>query len=188
VKYINGSIKKYLKDLAARTPAPGGGSAAALSVAMAAGLLAMAAGFTLGKKSFKKVSRVMRSVLTRATQIRKRAEVLLDKDIRAYQSKNFRDAFAIPAEVARLSCETAQLAEKVLCCGNPHLATDAVLAVFLAEAALTAAVFYVQVNIKYLGRGRAAQEKSLRDLKAMLPKIKKLRCNAEEFVGTSFGW
>jgi len=51
--YLNGSIKEYLKDLAARKPAPGGGSAAALSAAVGASLISMVANYTVGNPSSK---------------------------------------------------------------------------------------------------------------------------------------
>ena len=39
--YIKGSVEAYLNDLAAKRPAPGGGSAAALQAATGAALMSM---------------------------------------------------------------------------------------------------------------------------------------------------
>ena len=49
----------FLDDLAAATPTPGGGSAAAYSGAMAAGLVAMVARLTVGKKKYADVEEQM---------------------------------------------------------------------------------------------------------------------------------
>src|SRR6476661_7909192 len=43
--YLSASVAQLLDDLAARTPAPGGGAAAALTCAMAAALVEMATSF-----------------------------------------------------------------------------------------------------------------------------------------------
>ena len=51
--YRNQSIKKYLDDLAAKKPAPGGGSAAALAGAVGVALLSRAVNFTVGKDQYK---------------------------------------------------------------------------------------------------------------------------------------
>ena len=43
--YLTATVADFLDDLAARTPAPGGGAAASVTCAMAAGLVEMAASF-----------------------------------------------------------------------------------------------------------------------------------------------
>ncbi|MFA5255746.1 MAG: cyclodeaminase/cyclohydrolase family protein, partial [Candidatus Omnitrophota bacterium] len=72
--YIKESIETYLNDLAARKPAPGGGSSAALSAAIGAGLMSMAANYTGGAES----------VLKKTEEARKRLQVLIDADVDAY--------------------------------------------------------------------------------------------------------
>ena len=46
------SIKEYMQLLASDAPAPGGGSASALCGAQGAGLCAMVAALTVGKKKY----------------------------------------------------------------------------------------------------------------------------------------
>ena len=188
MSYMNGSVKNYLKDLAARLPAPGGGSVAALAGSMAASLVAMAAAFTIGKKKYQKVSGRMKKIESRARQLQRRLASLCDQDIRAYRSKNLKAAIMVPAEIARLSREVAILAQEVLYEGNASLATDTVLAVMLAEASFTACLFYIQVNLRHAVASTARHQKILHDLKKCLPDFKKMRKNAEDYVGTSFGW
>ena len=50
------TVKDYIELLASDAPAPGGGSASALSGAQGAGLVTMAAGLTVGKKKYLDVS------------------------------------------------------------------------------------------------------------------------------------
>lgn len=47
--YCNKTLRGYLDDLAAKLPAPGGGSAAALTASEAAALISMVINFTIGK-------------------------------------------------------------------------------------------------------------------------------------------
>ena len=51
--YNEKPLRDYLNDLAARRPAPGGGSAAALSAAIGASLMSMVANYTAGNPKYK---------------------------------------------------------------------------------------------------------------------------------------
>ena len=53
--YDSGSIKDYLRDLSAKLPAPGGGSAAALSASIGASLMCMVANYTVCNPKYKDV-------------------------------------------------------------------------------------------------------------------------------------
>ena len=52
--YIEDSLKKYIDDLSAKLPAPGGGSAAALTGALGVSLILMVLNYTVGKEKYKK--------------------------------------------------------------------------------------------------------------------------------------
>ena len=49
-KLRNHTLVEFAAELAKKTPVPGGGSVAALSGALAAGLLAMVANYSVGRK------------------------------------------------------------------------------------------------------------------------------------------
>ena len=53
--HINEPLKKYIDELAAKQPTPGGGSAAALAGAMGSALLEMVCNFTIGNKKYKDI-------------------------------------------------------------------------------------------------------------------------------------
>ena len=63
-------LKKYLDDLASNKPAPGGGSAAALTAAAGVALISMVANFTLGKEKYKSVEAKIKEVLQEAENLR----------------------------------------------------------------------------------------------------------------------
>ena len=69
--YLDGPIKTYLDDLAARKASPGGGSAAALGAATGVALMEMVANYT--EKTFDAVKMTL-------SDERKKLEVLIDED------------------------------------------------------------------------------------------------------------
>jgi formiminotetrahydrofolate cyclodeaminase len=82
--YCNKSLKTYLDDLAAKKPAPGGGSAAALVGALGCALLSMVCNFTIGKDKYKDIEREIRKILSQTERLRKRFLSLVDLDVEAY--------------------------------------------------------------------------------------------------------
>ena len=73
-------MRAFLDQLAARTPTPGGGGAAAVTGALAAGLVAMAARFSVRQLTGAD------DLADRADELRRRATDLVDLDARAYQA------------------------------------------------------------------------------------------------------
>jgi len=149
-----------LGRFAARTPAPGGGSAAAVACAVAAALVEMAAEFA-GEAGGADAAG------DRAAQLRRRAVELADLDLASYRpvlealrrgtdDLGRPDALAgalstateIPLEVARVSAEVAALAAGLAETGSRHLIGDATAAALLAHAACQAATVLVQINLK----------------------------------------
>ncbi len=185
--YINSPIKKYLKDLSAKTPAPGGGSAAALSSAMAASLVCMASQFTLGKEKYAGFKPRAEKILAASSRMQADLSALLDEDVSAYRNKDIEIAIQVPAQVCQLSYELMGFAVELLERGNKNLATDAGLAVLLSEAGFHAGFSYVRVNLKGLKEKAREYSPLLKKLNAMAKKIKVLRRKAEVVVGYSIG-
>jgi methenyltetrahydrofolate cyclohydrolase len=185
MKYINGTLENYLSDLAARTSAPGGGSAAALSAAMAASLAVMACRFTIGKEQYKSVEGRMSGLLVKLIKCQSRLEELVDLDAAAYLSGDLKKSIKVPAEVARLSCDVAVFARDVMVHGNKNLATDAGLAATLAATSFFAALSYVDINIRWAKDVPAGFKKLARDLRKLGPQVLKIRKDAEAALGSS---
>ena len=78
------SVTDYLARTASGDPVPGGGSAAALNAALAAGLIEMVARLTVGRKSFEAVDAEMRAVADRAAALRQKLTGDIDRDSEAY--------------------------------------------------------------------------------------------------------
>ena len=161
-------IQDWLADLASRTPAPGGGAAAALSAATAASLVSMVAVYTTGERWADR-SEQMEAVDAEATELRLRALDLVAADAEAF--KKVGAAYAMPKdgadeEVARSAAiqaalvgaaepprqvgETAlrivDLAAGLLDSGNPNVISDVAVAASLARGALESAIVNIEIN------------------------------------------
>jgi formiminotetrahydrofolate cyclodeaminase len=185
--YKDQAIKIYLDDLAARLPAPGGGSACALNAAMAAALISMAVNFTLGKPKYEKYEKELKEILNKSETLRKEFLNLVDLDVTAYKSKNMRDVLNIPFMVARLSFEGIKLCPVLIKKGNINLITDVAVAAIFFEAAFVSACSNVEINLKSLGDKKLA--KSVKgELNKKNKLIKKIRIETEKKVGEIIRW
>lgn len=180
--YKDAAVKKYLDDLAAKTATPGGGSAAALCAAMAAGLISMVVNFTLGKTKYREYDQELREILNKSEKLRQEFLRLLDLDIAAYESRNMRDALNVPFMVARLCAEGIKLCPLLIRKGNVNLISDVAVAAVFFESAFTAAYFNVEINLKEIDDKKLALV-IRKEFILKAKRIKKIRLAVEERVG-----
>ena len=90
------TIGSWLDELASSAPAPGGGAAGALEVAMAAALVEMVCNLTIGKPAYAEHEATMTAVRDHATEIRGTAVGLAAEDAEAFTSVI--DAYRLPKE------------------------------------------------------------------------------------------
>ena len=180
--YRDNSLKNYLDDLAAKLPAPGGGSAAALSAALGASLISMVVSFTLGKPKYAQYEKELKEILEKSEKLREELLNLVDLDVVAYKSKNLRDALDAPFMVCRLCFEGIKLCLPLIKKGNVNLISDVGVAAVLLESAVASANFNIEINLKSLGDEKIA--KSIRkELTQKRNSVKKIRLQMEEKVG-----
>src|SRR5512144_769322 len=86
----------FIEELAAPTATPGGGSAAAYAGAMGAGLIAMVAGLTIGKKKYAEVEAQMQAIRVMAESLRKELTQAVDDDAAAFEA--VMGSFKLPKE------------------------------------------------------------------------------------------
>lgn len=160
--YLEGSIKDYITDLAAKKPAPGGGSAAALCGALGVSLLEMSCNYTIGNEKFKEQWAQIGQILREVTSARERLNRLLDEDVAAYskvaeaykmpketeqQKKVRKEAIqeamkgssSVAQEIRGVCLEVSKFVPVLLEKGNPNLASDVRCAKILLDAANEAA-------------------------------------------------
>jgi len=175
-------IDKYLDDLSAKLPAPGGGSAAALNAAMAASLISMVVNFTLGKPKYAKYESQLKGILEKSERLRKEFLNMVDLDVAAYKSKNIRDALDVPFMLARLCYEGIKLCPPLVKKGNVNLISDVAVAAIFFESAFASACFNVEINLKSLNDNKlsASIRKELAHKREL---INKVRQKTEEAIG-----
>jgi methenyltetrahydrofolate cyclohydrolase len=156
--YKDASIKQYLDDLAAKLPAPGGGSAAALTAGLGQALVSMVINFTLGKPKYKEFEPYLTLELGKSEMLRREFLDLVDRDVEAYNSKDPRKALDIPVMVARLCFEGVKMLPELVIKGNVNLISDVAVAAQLLESAFSAAVFNVDINLKFIDDEKLARE------------------------------
>jgi formiminotetrahydrofolate cyclodeaminase len=171
------SLGELLDSVAARTPAPGGGTAAALAAAFAAGLVEMAAKFTLARDDYADRHARIGEAMERAQRLRGRLIELAERELHAYEpvleaqrlpggdpnrAARVRDALSLAADstvaIARASAEVAELGAELSCTGTEQLVGDAISGALLAEAACRAATRLAEINL-----AREAQDPRLID-------------------------
>lgn len=187
MKYIKQTIEKYLNDLSARTPAPGGGSVAALSGAEAASLVVMACSFTIGKDKYKKHETRLKKISKEAMKIRKRFISLVDEDIAAYGSGDMKEAIRVPSEVCFLSYALLKLAQETIGKGSKMLVSDVALAFMLSEASFSGGYLYVLANVYRLKDGAKRYRALVKRLELLKQKMTLICDKAEVEVGHSSG-
>jgi len=171
----------FLEQLAAGTPTPGGGAAAAHAGAMAAALVAMVARLTLGKKKYEEVQNRMSQIASQADDLRVSLEGAASLDAQAFNAvivahcmpkgskpeKTARTeaierathrAAPVPLQIARQAVAALKLASEVAEIGNVNAVTDAGSAGAIARAALKVAGLNVRINASNVSNREAAGE------------------------------
>lgn len=201
--YSRSSIKKYLDDLAAKKPAPGGGSASALEAALACALISMVAQFTISNKKYAACKEIAKETLEKAEELRARLLGLVDEDVRAYTELSraiacgkiyskkpdrldslYRAACDVPYNTARCTNEALNLCAELVKFGNKNLITDTAIAALMLESAFRGAKFNVYNNLKYIKESAYAEKvhKVLSVLEETVPKTKEEILHACEEV------
>src|SRR6202163_3868434 len=81
---LRAGVEPFIEQLAAPTATPGGGSAAAASGAMAAGLAGMVASMSRGKKAYLQYESQLSEAIARLSQLREELKSAIDADAESY--------------------------------------------------------------------------------------------------------
>ena len=154
------SVKDFIYETASDSPAPGGGSIAALSAASSAGLIEMVANLTIGKKGYEQVSDDMEKVKKVAAEYKDKFINYIDEDSdsfnkimaafklpkdtdeqRAERTKHIQQAYkgaaTVPLNVGKDAFELLALASEVIKKGNQNAVRDGAVA----------AIYNVKINL-----------------------------------------
>jgi len=180
----NLTIRQFVDELSTDSPAPGGGSAAALSGSIAAGLVAMVANLTVGKKGYESVFDEMKNISVSAQKLKDELLLLVDEDTNAFnklmeaarlpkkseEEINKRNklieettlyASEVPLRTMEKSFEVLSLAKIVSEKGNKNSNSDAGVAILLSRSAIKGGAMNVEINLKELQESE--QKKSIQN-------------------------
>jgi formiminotetrahydrofolate cyclodeaminase len=160
INFKDKTLQEYLDQLSRREPVPGGGSAAALTAAMALGLISMVTNYSIGRKAnTKEVDRRLARILEQSEPMRLRLLELTSLDSEAYlkvsaarsldkkaQKQAAKQARAVPQEICKLCYKAVQLTPYLADKGNPYLLSDVEVALELLVSAFNGARIMVRIN------------------------------------------
>jgi formiminotetrahydrofolate cyclodeaminase len=168
--YLDQPLHYFLDQLASSSPTPGGGSVAALTGALGAGLVSMVANLTSGREKYLNVQPQIEALLKESEQLRSEMQDLIQKDVEAFSAlspvykmpKNtdaekaartaklqevLKKACDVPLNIGITALEVAKLARRAAEIGNTAAVSDAGVAVILARACAQSAALNVKINI-----------------------------------------
>lgn len=164
------TAREFADELSTDSPAPGGGSVAALSGSLAAGLTAMVANLTHGKKGYERHNKKMNDVAVQAQELKDELLRLVDLDTAAFNAvmdcfrlpkktdadkakrnaaiqEATKNAANVPLQVMETGLKLLDLTEIVSKYGNVNSISDAGVAALAADTAIQGAGLNVLINL-----------------------------------------
>jgi glutamate formiminotransferase / formiminotetrahydrofolate cyclodeaminase len=165
--------RRFVDEVSSESPAPGGGSVAAMSAAQAAALVAMVANLTVGKKGHEGVEERVKVIAEEAQELKEFFLAAVDRDTTAFdgvmtafglpkasaEAQGARDAAIaeatrgatrVPLSVLECVPRLLDLAAEVGAIGNRTSVSDAGVAVACAGAGAEGAYLNVRINLAAL--------------------------------------
>ncbi|HEU4325788.1 MAG TPA: cyclodeaminase/cyclohydrolase family protein [Roseiflexaceae bacterium] len=166
-------LGQFMDALASGAPTPGGGSVAALSGALAAGLITMVCDLTIGKRQYADFEEEARALRERSEALRADLQALAQTDIdmftklsvayklprtteadaalrRAAIQNASKQAAEAPLRTARAVADLLPLCLPLARMGNRLAVSDIGVAALLIRAAVPAALLNVEINLSIL--------------------------------------
>ncbi len=164
------TVNDFINDVASSSPAPGGGSVAALAGTLGIALTSMVCNLTIGKKKYLDVESEIKEVLKRSETLRASLTTLIDEDTEAFNAvmnamslpreteeqkkeraaaiqKATKNATEVPIRVMNLCEDALTLTMTVAEKGNTNSVSDAGVAALMLYAACLGAKLNVQINL-----------------------------------------
>lgn len=205
---IHLSLLEFADELSMDSPAPGGGSAAALCGSLSAALSSMVANLTVGKKGYEQSFESLKTVAVRAQKLKDELLQSVDQDTRAFNRvmEAFRlpkateeqarereeaieqankEATLVPLSVLEKSVELAELATEAAIQGNRNSVSDAGVAGLTARCCGLGAYYNVRINLPGI-KDDAFKKKTLDRAEKLKKKLLKHTEKLEKFMVNVF--
>lgn len=183
------SVEGFINETGSSSPAPGGGSIAALNGAAGAALIEMVASLTIGKEKYAAVEAEMKEIQSKAHEMKAQFLAYIDEDSAAFnkimaafklpkdteEDKKARSAAIqeatkgaalVPFKIGELANALLPLAATVIEKGNQNAITDGAVATMNARTSVHGAFLNVKINL-----GSIKDEAFVADLNAKMEAI-----------------
>lgn len=188
---IDFSLRQFANELSMDSPAPGGGSTAALCGALSAALTSMVSNLTMGKKDYENVQGKVIELAIAGQELKDEFLRAVDLDTIAFNKvmDTFRmkkkteeqikardaaiqeatkEATLVPFDVLEKSIKALELAKDIAIHGNKNSISDAGVAGLTAQAAAEGAFYNVVINLPDV-----QDEKFTKEIKTKVESLKK---------------
>ena len=173
---VSMTVERFVDEVSSSSPAPGGGSVAALAGSLGAALAAMVANLTVGKAGYESAWESSSALAERAQSLKAKLLAAVDDDTRAFDevlaamrlpkatdaekkaradaiAAAYEKATAVPLATARMCLEAIDLAAEAAATGNRNSASDAGVGALLARAGVESAILNVRINLPSVREG-----------------------------------
>lgn len=167
---IDHTVSDFVEELASDSPAPGGGSTAALAGTLGAALSLMVCNFTIDKPKFSDVQEEISLLKKKGIDLKNGLLKDIDGDTDAFaevmkayklpketdaektlRSESIQEAnkqaTLLPMSVAQACIEVMELSSRVLTIGNPNTACDGAVSGVMAYAGFQGAILNAKINL-----------------------------------------
>ena len=187
------TCRDFCDELSIDSPAPGGGSAAALMGAVGAGLSSMVANLTVKNRKFRSSWEEMLELAPEAQEVKEFLLDAIDEDTRAFndwmdaaRSKGdvqaaVKRAVEVPLGVLEKSVKIAKMADALADRGMQSSLSDAGVAASAAEACATGAFYNVLINLPEI-EDEAYRKTTAEKAEALLDETSALAGNVKKKV------
>ncbi|GMU98143.1 MAG: hypothetical protein AMXMBFR51_08810 [Ignavibacteriota bacterium] len=164
-------LTDFIDEVSRESPAPGGGSIAALAGALGASLSSMVSNLTANKRGSDTVDKILNDAAEQCQQIKEALVKAIDEDTNAFNSymnarrlpnksaeeKKIREeamqaglkqAVMVPLNTAKQSLRAIEIAEVVAKNGNPNSITDVGVGAHIAYTGVLGGIYNVLINLK----------------------------------------
>jgi len=168
---VSKTVGEFVNEVSRDTPAPGGGSIAALSGSIGAALAAMVANLTVGKSGFAGRYEELDALAAKAQGIKDLLLAAVDEDTQAFNGvmdalrmpkdtpiqktarseaiqSGYKRATEVPLQTARQCRAALELCLIAARCGNDVMITDAAVGMLVSLAGVKGAACNARINLK----------------------------------------
>jgi glutamate formiminotransferase/formiminotetrahydrofolate cyclodeaminase len=205
---VNMKVTDFVDEVSRDTPAPGGGSIAALAGAIGSALASMVANLSIGKGEFDDQYHSLCELAERAQEIKDQLVRSVDEDTEAFNGviaglrmpkdteeqlatravaiqAGYKAASEVPLRTAKLCREVLDLCQQAADIGNAAVMSDAGVGALMARAGVQGAIHNVRINLPQI-KDEAFVDAMQQELGALLSESREVCESIQEQVEGSF--